>query len=94
MSRRITFLFFSFVAIVSLLIVEMIYLAIFHSLDEKDIQMKSSFSRYIGLPNLAITNTPSLRHASLNSVFDIYSLDPVLREYDKGTYVIFMKKDF
>lgn len=88
MSKNIKLLFFSFFSLGVLILSELIYLYYYKSLSVESLNDKVSFVAYTGLPDLAISQEPSIRHRSLSSVFEIYSIDPVLREYEKATYVI------
>lgn len=93
MSKKVKFLLLSFSSLGVLLLGEFAYLYSYKSLQREALQDKLLFTSYITLPDLAISQESSLRHRSLSSVFEIYSLDPVLREYAKATYVLSNKNE-
>lgn len=93
MSKKIKLLFFSFISLGVLLLSELIYLYSVKSLSDQDLQEKLSFTSLVGLPDLAISQEFFMRHRSLSAMFDIYSLDPVSREYVNATYVISNTKE-
>jgi len=88
MSKKIKLLFFSFCTLGTFILIQLTYLYNYKSLKAEDLQDKLYFTSYVGLPDLVLSQEPTIRHRSLSDVFDIYSLDPALREYVKATYVI------
>jgi len=86
MSRSVKIVTFSFFVLSFLLISELFYL---RSIDnEQCLKVKQEFVSFVGLPDLVLSNEPYLRHRSLSSVFDIYSVDPTLREHQKETFIL------
>lgn len=78
-----------FLSIISILVVEVIYLDDAKSMTEQQRQKKVDFVKLTGLPDLAIsTEANYVRHRSLSSVFGIYKDDSSLREYFPSTFVI------
>lgn len=88
MNKKIKFLFFSFISLGILISSELLYLYDNNSLKEENLNEKLFFTSVVGLPDLAISQDSYLRHRSLSGVFEIYSLDPALREYSRATYLI------
>jgi hypothetical protein len=75
--------------LVSFLLLLTYYLKANKSLSHETIEMKKKFLRLSKLPDLAIQNESLFaRHRSLQNMGDIYSVDGVLREYDKSTFSI------
>ncbi len=54
---------------------------------KEDIENKRAFVAFVGLSDLALSNERYLRHRSLSTVFQTYSFDGALREYDKESFV-------
>ncbi len=89
MNKKTTYLFYIFTVLISLTIVEIIYLDITHSISEKKILKKNDFVSLVGLTDLAIsTEATYIRNRSVSDIFSIYKDDPTLREYFPSTYSI------
>jgi hypothetical protein len=88
MSRSLHIVSVCFTALAILLITQLLYLSFFGSCEKKRLQQKYSFVAFVGLPDLAVSKKPYLRHRSLSGVFDIYSMDGALREYDKESFLL------
>lgn len=88
MSKMLRFVLLGFFSLAILLVGEFFYLSSFFSLDKQSLEQKRSFVSYVGLPDLAMAATPYLRHRSLSGVFDVYSIDGALREYEKESYLL------
>ncbi len=81
-----TFFFFSLLLFV--FFGELLYLKSDIDL-EKRLALKKDFVTLSSLPDLAINNEDRyLRHRSLYGIGEIYSIDGVLREYNKGSFVV------
>lgn len=76
-----------------LLVAEIFYLSIFQAAEAQTLQEKKELSALVGLPDLAISNEPQMRHRSLKGVFEIYSLDGALREYSYESFVFSVAKE-
>lgn len=86
MSRAFSFVLMSFSLVTLLLIMEIFLLS------QRDnaalLKKKYATVAFIGLPDLALSNEPYLRHRSLSSIFAIYSIDGALREYEKESFLL------
>jgi len=87
MSRELYLFALVFGLSLSMLLVLVVYLSYFES-KEKRLSEKLSFVAFVGLPDLAITNEPYLRHRSLSSVYSVYPVDGALREYKKESFTL------
>lgn len=83
---KIVLYIFSFLGLILLL--ELFYLNLFNAPSDKGLTQKKAFVSLIGLPDLAIAQEPFVRHRTLSSVFEIYSVDATLREYTPSTFTI------
>ena len=87
MNKKSLYLFYSFLALFSILLVEFAYLGL--SVDENAKKSKQIFVSVVGLPDLALmSESYETRHRSLSNVFDIYSTDASLREYTISSYAV------
>lgn len=81
--KTFSILFFIFFILTSTCI-EVLYL----NLKDKNVQDKKDFVKFIGLPDLAISNeTHYVRHRSLSDTFSIFSNSPSLSENFPSTFV-------
>jgi len=87
MNRKSKFIFIIFTSLISLFVIELVYLNQAKSIGKISIDKKVNFVRLTGLPDLAIsTETTYIRHRSLADVFSIYPDDPSLREYSYASF--------
>jgi hypothetical protein len=93
MSRKIRYLFVSFFLLGAVVVAELTYLNLFQGENKESTKAKYEFVASVGLPDLAISQEPYIRHRTLTTSFDIYSLDGVLREYENATYIIAEKRE-
>lgn len=83
MNKKSHSLFYMFTFLISLLVSEVLYLNVAHTMSADELDKKVSFVSLTGLPDLALSNESSyLRHRSITDVFSIYNEDSSLREYD------------
>lgn len=88
MNKKSHYLFYIFMGVVIILIVELIYLKQTRDMSEKQQIKKQNFVKIAGLPDLAIvTETSSVRHRTMSDLFSIYRDDANLREYFPSTFV-------
>jgi uncharacterized membrane protein len=77
-----------FAVLIFALLFETLYLKIFHSISLENLNKKKVSVSLIGLPDFALAQESFIRHRSLSSVYNIYSIDVALREYAMQTYTI------
>lgn len=83
MNKKSQSIFFIFLFLLSLLVVEVVYLKMYQTLSADVLEKKVNFVSLTGLPDLALSNENTyIRHRSLTNVFAIYNDDSSLREYD------------
>ena len=88
MLHKTQWMFSLFFGFLFLLFGEFIYLKV-NAKNSDSLGLKKNFVSMSSLADLAIYNEDTyLRHRSLLGVGEIYSVDGVLREYDKGSFVI------
>lgn len=88
MLRKTQRTFFLFSLLLFVFFSELLYLKSDIGLQKK-LELKKDFVSLCSLPDFAINNEDRyLRHRSLYGVGEIYSIDGVLREYNKGSFVI------
>jgi len=88
MNKKSHYLFYIFMGVVIILMVELIYLKQTREMTEKQQIKKQNFVKIAGLPDLAIvTETSSVRHRTMSDLFSIYRDDANLREYFPSTFV-------
>jgi len=88
MNKKSHYLFYLFMGVVIILMVELIYLKQTREMTEKQQIKKQNFVKIAGLPDLAIvTETSSVRHRTMSDLFSIYRDDANLREYFPSTFV-------
>lgn len=88
MNKKSHYLFYIFMGVVIILMVELIYLKQTREMSEKQQIKKQNFVKIAGLPDLAIvTETSSVRHRTMSDLFSIYRDDANLREYFPSTFV-------
>jgi len=88
MSRELYFLWIASLLLLFLLSMFIFYFSYFDANRESRIQEKYAFVAFVGLPDLAITNEPYLRHRSLSGVFSVYSADGALREQTRESFLL------
>ena len=76
-----------------LLFAEIFYLSMFDATQTQTLKEKKELSVLVGLPDLALSNEPQVRHRSLAGVFEIYSLDGALREHSYESFVYSVAKE-
>lgn len=87
MNKKSSYLFYTFVILFGILVIEFTYLKM--SVDEGVKKSKELFVSVVGLPDLALmSESYSTRHRSLSNVFDIYSDDASLREHTLSSYAV------
>ena len=89
MNKKSKFIFYTFLTLGGLLILEGSYLQISKSTSADMLNSKKLFVELVGLPDLAIsTEATYVRHRSLSTMFSIFKDDGSLREYFVSTYAI------
>ena len=89
MNKKSKVIFVIFSSLLSLFLVQVIYLSGFKAMSNDKLNKKIDFVRVTGLPDLALsTESPYIRHRSLTNVFSIYSEDACLREYSLSSFTI------
>ena len=87
MNSKSKTVFIIFTFLISLFVVEVVYLNQSQSVTKKVLGKKVDFVSLTGLPDLAIsTEIPYIRHRSLATVFSIYPDDASLREYSYSSF--------
>jgi hypothetical protein len=88
-TKKTQYTTYLFLLLVSLLLLEGLYLSTTKSIGSREFENKLAFVQMSGLPDLAIsTEATYIRHRSLSDVFSIYKDDATLREYFPSTYAI------
>lgn len=86
MNKKAIFILYSFIVSLIFIICELFYI---QKSTPTNIEAKLTFTRLVGLPDLAIVNeTYYLRHRTMSNVFNIYKDEATLREYAKTSFVI------
>lgn len=89
MNKKSKYLFYIFLTLLVLLLVEGAYLNSTKIMSSESLNKKVAFVEISQLPDLAIsTEATFVRHRSLGTVFSIYKDDGDLREYFPSTYAI------
>lgn len=87
--RKSKIIIITFLSIIGVLVVEIMYLQNTMSMTSEQRQKKFDFVKLSSLPDLAIsTEANYVRHRSLSSVFAIYKDGSSLREYFPSTFII------
>lgn len=87
MSKSIVLLLSGLLFLTLSLVFLILYL--FYTADtDQRVAQKKAFVALSGVSDLALTNERYLRQRSLSSVFETYSIDGALREYDKESFVL------
>jgi hypothetical protein len=87
--KKAKVIIFSFIFLVSFLLIEIFYLQVTKTASKDQIVLKKEFVGLTKLPDLAIsTEATYIRHRSLSYVFDIYKDDGTIREYFPSSFVI------
>ncbi|MCW8894301.1 MAG: hypothetical protein OQK48_03355 [Sulfurimonas sp.] len=87
MNKKSRFVFYSFITLGALLLLELSYIQSTKSVSSEVLNYKRFFVEQIGLPDLAIsTEANYVRHRSLSDMFGIYKDDASLREYFVSTF--------
>ena len=85
-SRRLLYLS---AFILSLLVVEVLYLQSSSSMNQSAKEKKIAFVELVGLPDLALcSENYASRHRSLSTLFEIYGDDGTLREYSYSSFAL------
>jgi hypothetical protein len=83
-SRRLLYLS---AFILTLFVVELLYLQSTHAMSQSAKEKKIAFVELVGLPDLALSNENyASRHRSLSGVFESYADDGALREYSYSSF--------
>ena len=89
MNKNSSYLFYTLISLVLLLITEVVYLYSTKTTSKDMFNKKIAFVNLCKLPDLAIsTEATYIRHRSLSDIFSIYRDDGTLREYFPTTFVI------
>jgi len=89
MNKKSKTLFYIFISLFSIVLLEVFYLEFSSYMDANSLEKKKLFVKLSTLGDLAIANSSFyVRHRSLCDVFSIYKDDGILREYAFSTYVI------
>jgi len=87
MNKKSKFVFYTFVLLGTILIFQISYLYNTKTITLSELKLKNSFTKLVGLPDLAISTEASyVRHRSLSNMGDIFKDDGSLREYFVSTY--------
>ena len=87
MKTKSIYLFYTLLALISFLTIQVSYIDKTKSISSKSIQSKKDFINIVQLPDIALsTDLSYIRHRSLTNTFDIYNEDGSLREYSLGSF--------
>ncbi len=87
MTKKSFYLFYIIGGLLSVFIIQAIYIANTKSMTSQTLNKKLLFVKMSGLPDLAISTEASyVRHRSLSDMFSIYKDDGNLREYFPSTF--------
>ena len=87
MNKKSHYLFYIFMGVVIILIVELFYLKQTQEMTLEKERKKKQFVTLAGLPDLSlVTETSSVRHRTLCDLFSLYRDDANLREYFPSTF--------
>lgn len=93
-NRKSRFVIYSFLSLMTLLFVEVIYLYVTKSMSEDELKSKREFVKVIQLPDLALsTEAFFIRHRTLSDFFSAYRDDGTLREYFASTFIFSKGED-
>jgi len=88
MTKKSIILFYIISGLLSIAIIQIIYLSTIKSITNQTLNNKRLFVKTVGLPDLAIcTEVSYIRHRSLSDIFSIYKDDGSLQEYFPSTFV-------
>ena len=88
MNKKSFILFYIISGLLSIVIIQIIYLYTTKSVTNETLKKKRIFVKTVGLPDLSIcTEASYIRHRSLSDIFSIYKDDGSLREYFPSTFV-------
>lgn len=88
MTKKSINLFWIISGLLSIAIIQILYLSTTKSITNETLNKKKIFVKTVGLPDLAIcTDANYIRHRSLADIFSIYKDDGNLREYLPATFV-------
>ncbi|WP_320034758.1 hypothetical protein [Halarcobacter sp.] len=88
MNKKTLYLFSTLCLLLLFTFVEVAYLSVNKTLNNKDIKDKNSLVSILELPDLAIsTEAMYIRHRTLSDTFNILKEDPQLKEYFPTTFV-------
>jgi len=89
MNKKTKYLLYIFSFFIFSLVVEVSYLYATKRVTNSSLKQKQLFVKTTQLPDLALsTEVFYIRHRSLNTIFNIYSNDSALREYELSTFTI------
>jgi len=87
-------LFSFFIFIVSVFVIQILYINKTKRITPEDIITKNIFVKVTSLPDLALsTETNYIRHRTLCTIFSLYKDDGTLREYAPSSYTYAMSKE-
>ncbi len=87
MTKKSFYLFYIICSLISLCLIQTIYLINTKAISPEILNKKLFFIQKTGLPDLAISTEASyIRHRSLSDLFSIYKDDGNLREYFPSTF--------
>lgn len=87
MTNKSKFTFYIFSFLITLFVIQIIYLKDNYSISSQSIKMKNNFVKLTTLPDLAVsTEAIFTRNRSLSGIFSVYKDDPSLREYFPSTF--------
>jgi hypothetical protein len=85
--RKTKITFAIFAILLSILVVQILYLVSTKSLTKQQIEIKYNFVKISQMPDLALcTDTFYIRHRTLSDMFSIYKDEAGLREYSLTTF--------
>jgi len=89
MNKKSRTLLFLATSLLSLFIVELVYLQSSNTMSQSAKEKKIAFVELVGLPDLALSSESyASRHRSLSTIFEIYGDDGALREYSYSSFVM------
>ena len=87
MNKKSHTLLFLTTLLMSLFVVELVYLESTKRMSESAKEKKIAFVELVGLPDLALSSENYVsRHRSLSTIFEIYADDGALREYSYSSF--------
>ena len=87
MTKKSFYLFYIILGLISIFIIQTVYLLNTKSITNEALNKKQLFVKITGLPDLAISTEASyIRHRSLSDIFGIFKDDGNLREYFPSSF--------